>query len=85
MSFQGLVGGADCGPINPLAQVLKHTEGDRSLQQVRWCLRYRVSGKFLIGPQYLFRIGLLGLLRLVYVVDIQLFQVNSMEIDGSNI
>nr|GAT44631.1 predicted protein [Mycena chlorophos] len=27
--------GADCGPINPLSQVLKHAEGDRSLQQDR--------------------------------------------------
>lgn len=37
MSMQGLVGGAECGPVNPLAQVLKHTEGDRSIQQV--CLQ----------------------------------------------
>ena len=32
--MQGLVGGAECGPINPLAQMLKHTEGDRSIQLV---------------------------------------------------
>jgi hypothetical protein len=36
MSFQSLVSGADCGPINPLGQMLKHTEGDRSLQQVSY-------------------------------------------------
>ncbi|KAJ3494592.1 hypothetical protein NMY22_g20052 [Coprinellus aureogranulatus] len=36
MSFQGLVSGSECGTsANPLAQVLKHTDGDRSLQQVR--------------------------------------------------
>ena len=35
MSLQGLVSGAECAvPFNPLSQVLKHTEGDRSLQQV---------------------------------------------------
>jgi hypothetical protein len=35
MSFQGLISGAECAtPSNPLSQVLKHTEGDRSLQQV---------------------------------------------------
>lgn len=35
MSFQGLVSGSECAvPFNPLSQVLKHTEGDRSLQQV---------------------------------------------------
>ena len=36
MSLQGLISGSECAvPSNPLAQVLKHTEGDRSLQQVR--------------------------------------------------
>ncbi|KAJ7163573.1 hypothetical protein C8R43DRAFT_990111 [Mycena crocata] len=36
MSFEGLVSGAECAvPFNPLSQVLKHTEGDRSLQQDR--------------------------------------------------
>ncbi|KAJ2930263.1 hypothetical protein H1R20_g6840, partial [Candolleomyces eurysporus] len=36
MSFQGLVSASECGTsANPLAQVLKHTEGDRSLQQDR--------------------------------------------------
>ncbi|OCH91459.1 peroxisome targeting signal receptor [Obba rivulosa] len=36
MSLQGLVSGAECAvPFNPLSQVLKHTEGDRSLQQDR--------------------------------------------------
>ncbi|KAF5326212.1 hypothetical protein D9611_000345 [Ephemerocybe angulata] len=36
MSFQGLISASDCGTsANPLAQVLKHTEGDRSLQQDR--------------------------------------------------
>ncbi|KAF8135431.1 TPR-like protein [Boletus edulis] len=36
MSLQGLISGSECAvPSNPLAQVLKHTEGDRSLQQDR--------------------------------------------------
>ncbi|KAK7005663.1 dihydroxy-acid dehydratase [Favolaschia claudopus] len=36
MSFQGLISGAECAvPFNPLSQVLKHTEGDRSRQQDR--------------------------------------------------
>ncbi|PPQ98774.1 hypothetical protein CVT24_003332 [Panaeolus cyanescens] len=36
MSFQSLVSGSECAaPANPLNQVLKHTEGDRSLQQDR--------------------------------------------------
>ncbi|KAG8213924.1 TPR-like protein [Butyriboletus roseoflavus] len=36
MSLQGLMSGPECAvPSNPLAQVLKHTEGDRSLQQDR--------------------------------------------------
>ncbi|KAJ7924984.1 hypothetical protein B0H13DRAFT_1171317 [Mycena leptocephala] len=36
MSFEGLMSGAECAvPFNPLSQVLKHTEGDRSLQQDR--------------------------------------------------
>ncbi|CDO72496.1 hypothetical protein BN946_scf184980.g37 [Trametes cinnabarina] len=36
MSLQGLISGAECAvPFNPLSQVLKHTEGDRSLQQDR--------------------------------------------------
>ncbi|KNZ77103.1 Peroxisomal targeting signal receptor [Termitomyces sp. J132] len=36
MSFQGLISGSECAvPSNPLSQVLKHTEGDRSLQQDR--------------------------------------------------
>ncbi|EGO00115.1 hypothetical protein SERLA73DRAFT_180560 [Serpula lacrymans var. lacrymans S7.3] len=36
MSFQGLISGSECGvQSNPLSQVLKHTEGDRSLQQDR--------------------------------------------------
>lgn len=35
MSLQGLISGSECAvPLNPLSQVLKHTEGDRSLQQV---------------------------------------------------
>ncbi|EMD37559.1 hypothetical protein CERSUDRAFT_50067 [Gelatoporia subvermispora B] len=35
MSLQGLISGAECAvPFNPLSQVLKHTEGDRSLQQL---------------------------------------------------
>ncbi|KAM6502067.1 hypothetical protein JOM56_002044 [Amanita muscaria] len=36
MAFQSLVSGSECSvATNPLAQVLKHTEGDRSLQQDR--------------------------------------------------
>jgi peroxin-5 len=36
MSLQGLMSGADCAvESNPLSQVMKHTEGDRSLQQDR--------------------------------------------------
>ena len=36
MSLQGLISGAECATqSNPLSQVLKHTEGDRSLQQVQ--------------------------------------------------
>ncbi|KAI0949284.1 hypothetical protein AcW1_008944 [Taiwanofungus camphoratus] len=36
MSLQGLISGSECAvPFNPLSQVLKHTEGDRSLQQDR--------------------------------------------------
>lgn len=35
MSFQGLISGSECAvPANPLSQVLKHTESDRSLQHV---------------------------------------------------
>ncbi|XP_006460776.1 hypothetical protein AGABI2DRAFT_142912 [Agaricus bisporus var. bisporus H97] len=35
MSFQSLISGSECAvPANPLSQVLKHTEGDRSLQQL---------------------------------------------------
>ncbi|TFY62887.1 hypothetical protein EVJ58_g3576 [Rhodofomes roseus] len=34
MSLQGLISGSECAvPFNPLSQVLKHTQGDRSLQQ----------------------------------------------------
>ncbi|GBE81169.1 Peroxisomal targeting signal receptor [Sparassis crispa] len=36
MSLQGLISGSECAvPFNPLSQVLKHAEGDRSLQQDR--------------------------------------------------
>ncbi|TFK23956.1 peroxisome targeting signal receptor [Coprinopsis marcescibilis] len=36
MSFQGLISNSECGTAsNPLSQVLKHTEADRSLQQDR--------------------------------------------------
>ncbi|KZT10666.1 peroxisome targeting signal receptor [Laetiporus sulphureus 93-53] len=36
MSLQGLISGSECAvPFNPLSQVLKHTEGDRSVQQDR--------------------------------------------------
>lgn len=35
MSLSSLISGADCAlPSNPLHQVLKHTEGDRSIQRV---------------------------------------------------
>ncbi|KAH9895098.1 peroxisome targeting signal receptor [Cubamyces lactineus] len=36
MYLQGLISGSECAvPFNPLSQVLKHTDGDRSLQQDR--------------------------------------------------
>lgn len=36
MSLQGLISGSECAlPNNPLAQVLKHTDGDRSVQRDR--------------------------------------------------
>ena len=36
MSLQGLISGSECAlPNNPLAQVLKHTDGDHSLQRDR--------------------------------------------------
>ncbi|KAL1700971.1 hypothetical protein EV121DRAFT_213092 [Schizophyllum commune] len=36
MSFSNLISGSECAlPANPLSQVLKHTESDRSLQQDR--------------------------------------------------
>ncbi|KAI0732088.1 peroxisome targeting signal receptor [Fomitopsis betulina] len=36
MSLQGLISGSECAvPFNPLSQVLKHTDGDRSVQQDR--------------------------------------------------
>ena len=39
MSLAGLMSGAECAvEVNPLSQVLKHTDGDRSLQQVRTML-----------------------------------------------
>ncbi|KAJ3809162.1 hypothetical protein F5876DRAFT_44473 [Lentinula aff. lateritia] len=35
MSFQSLISGSECAaPANPLSQVLKHTEADRSIQQL---------------------------------------------------
>ncbi|KAI0029662.1 peroxisome targeting signal receptor [Vararia minispora EC-137] len=35
MSLQGLISGAECAvEVNPLSQVLKHADGDRSLQQL---------------------------------------------------
>ncbi|KAJ4483185.1 hypothetical protein J3R30DRAFT_1742688 [Lentinula aciculospora] len=37
MSFQSLISGSECTvPANPLSQVLKHTESDRSIQQDRF-------------------------------------------------
>ncbi|KAG8917425.1 Peroxisomal membrane signal receptor PTS1 [Tulasnella sp. 418] len=35
MAFNSLVSGADCGPINPLASLVKQAESDRSLQRDR--------------------------------------------------
>ena len=36
MSLANLMSGSECAvEVNPLSQVLKHTDGDRSLQQVR--------------------------------------------------
>ena len=44
MSLQGLISGAECAvPFNPLSQVLKHTEGDRSVQMVCELLRLQCS------------------------------------------
>jgi len=34
MSFSALAGGADCGPVNPLAQLSKTFAHDRGAQQV---------------------------------------------------
>ncbi|KAG9316610.1 TPR-like protein [Chiua virens] len=66
MSLQGLISGSECAvPSNPLSQVLKHTEGDRSLQQDRvggpsssrevrqlklQSRMYRWQGQFFGGP-----------------------------------
>ncbi|KAF9070108.1 hypothetical protein BDP27DRAFT_1324300 [Rhodocollybia butyracea] len=37
MAFQSLISGSECAaPANPLSQVLKHTESDRSIQQDRF-------------------------------------------------
>jgi hypothetical protein len=48
MSLQGLISGSECAvPSNPLAQVLKHTEGDRSLQQV--CILQAPSGNQIVN------------------------------------
>lgn len=35
MSFAALAGGAECGPVNPLAQLSKAYSNDRGVQQVR--------------------------------------------------
>lgn len=35
MSFNALVSGADCGPVNALSQMVKHAEADHSLQKDR--------------------------------------------------
>lgn len=35
MSFAALAGGANCGPVNPLAQLSKVYATDRGVQQVR--------------------------------------------------
>jgi len=41
MSFQSLISASECAtPANPLSQVLKHAEGDRSLQQVGHLFTY---------------------------------------------
>ena len=54
MAMQGLVSGAECGvSTNPLAQILKHTEGDRSLQQV--CITKQSLGPYSVQRDY--RIG----------------------------
>lgn len=34
MSFSALAGGAECGPVNPLAQLSKTFAQDRGVQQV---------------------------------------------------
>ncbi len=44
MSLATLMSGAECAvQVNPLSQVLKHTDGDRSLQQVRFLARFDVA------------------------------------------
>ena len=44
MSLAGLMSGAECAvEVNPLSQVLKHTDGDRSLQQVSLCRFFHVA------------------------------------------
>ena len=57
MSLAGLVSGADCAvQVNPLSQVLKHTDGDRSLQQVRLFASARPHATYHLS----FRTPLLG-------------------------
>lgn len=54
MSFQGLISGSECAaPANPLSQVLKHTEADRSLQQVRLSLPELGEGLTCFRTEYL--------------------------------
>jgi len=44
MSLQSLISGSECAiPANPLSQVLKHTESDRSLQHVGSRLTCHIS------------------------------------------
>lgn len=53
MSFQGLMSGAECSVAsNPLSQVLKHTEGDRSLQQDRLNTSGPSLNQFRQQPQF---------------------------------
>lgn len=44
MSFSALAGGAECGPVNPLAQLSKTFAHDRGAQQVSLsCIPHSVT------------------------------------------
>ncbi|KAI0305738.1 hypothetical protein B0F90DRAFT_1815316 [Multifurca ochricompacta] len=61
MSLAGLMSGAECAvEVNPLSQVLKHTDGDRSLQQVKSHLFTSALDSHLLYYPHSNRTGLLG-------------------------